>query len=143
MSLTIFIVGCEKNEVSKTTFTLSDFQAQGRVYEEGDSDIDIHLGKTKETALVWLVFKEDGTLYTKDDVEDLESWRDGKLQLKVYYTDQTTFYNVTKFWYATTGFVMWMWRGTTSLESVYVMDPLRQEQIPWDEREKRIGNPIK
>lgn len=136
--LVVFVTGCQKDETSKTTFTLADFQAQGKVYESGDPAVELNLGKTKETAAVGLIFKPDGTLYTKDDKEALRSWRDGKISLKEYYTDQTTFYNVTKFWYATVDYVMELPVGATSSGVVYVMDPYREEQIPWNDRVERV-----
>ena len=131
--LVVFVTGCQKDETSKTTFTLSDFQAQGRVYEEGDPDIDLNLGKTKETAIAPMLFKPDGTLYTKDDMEEMQLYTQGKLSpmSKLYFTDQTTFYNVTKFWYATVDYTM-------EIGDRYVLDPGRQEQIPWTERVERV-----
>lgn len=134
---TIFIMGCQKDGISKTTFTLSDFRAQGKVYEEGDPDIETHLGQTRETAMVPLIFKPDGTLYTKDDVEEIRPCLIWEVECDIenyfYYTDQSTFYNVTKFPYATEDYVINVWKGATSSEPYYIMDPYREKQMTEEE----------
>lgn len=121
---------------TQTGFTLYDFQAVGTVYNYDDSNVEKYLGKTKETAIVPLLFKEDGTLYTKDDVEDLKLYVEGKLHPITYFTDLTTFATVTKFPYATVDYVGGI--GFDEENPGYVLDPYREEQIPYTEKEKRF-----
>lgn len=134
--LLLVIAGC-KQEQSIESFTLQDFKKSGVVLPDGDPHIESTLGKTKETAAVVLLFKSNGTLYTKEDVADLQQYAEGKLKVETYWTDLANFYTVTKLPYATVDYVMGIPMNPTSQEVRYVLDPYRQEQIPYSEREKR------
>lgn len=95
------LTGCQKQEdlKSSSSLTLVDFEATGIVYGEDNPSVDQNLGKTKETALTALLFREDATLYTRDNVEAMKLYVDGKLkpEPKIYWTDLTIFYKVTSF----------------------------------------------
>lgn len=146
----IFLTGCQKESDSRIlsdNWTLESFQNVGQVYTDGDPAVKNSLGKTRDSAAVVLLFKDDGTLYTKEDVEAMQQYVDGKLSPKTYWTDLATFYAVTKLPYATVDYVMEIPISPESNEVRYVIDYLRQNQTPTNERasrvEKKLSNSLK
>jgi uncharacterized protein YycO len=137
-----FLSACsdqEDNVVSNESsgFTLLDFQKVGKVYNYGDPDIEKNLGKTRETAAVPLLFTKKGTLYSQEEyARDFQSYTSGELKINTYWTDLKTFYTVTKLPYATAEYVGPL--GNTPENPGYVLDYLRKEQIPYQQRENKM-----
>lgn len=102
----------EYNEQAISKYSLASFPSE-KIF----LDVSCNLGKTKENALVPLLFDQSGFLLTPHQYNNIE----GKKGYSLRWTDLQTFYQITRFPYASSKYVK------EAIDSLFIFDPYQSK----------------